>query len=122
MRQGFAPSRAGDDNETIARTRANHIWSYAGSPDRSDVNSTFLQPFVSYTFPDTTAVSVNAEASYDWIAQQWTIPINAGVSRIFKFGGQPVSLGVQGRYYLVSPPDGPAWGARFNMTFLFPER
>jgi hypothetical protein len=26
---------------------ANHIWSFAGDDDRSDINSTFLQPFVS---------------------------------------------------------------------------
>jgi hypothetical protein len=26
----------------------NHIWSFAGDGDRSDVNSTFLNPFVSY--------------------------------------------------------------------------
>jgi hypothetical protein len=100
---------------------ANHIWSYTGSSiDHRDVNATFLQPFISYTFPDTTSVTVNTESSYDWVAQQWTVPINVGVSHIFKFGDQPVSLGVQGRYYAVTPPYGPTWGARFNATFLFP--
>lgn len=100
---------------------ANHIWSYAGSADHRDVSSTFLQPFISYTFPDTTSVSLNTESTYDWIAQQWTVPINVGVSKIFKFGEQAVSLGVQGRYYVVRPADGPEWGARFIMTFLFPK-
>jgi hypothetical protein len=28
---------------------ANHIWSYAGDDDRTDVDATFLQPFVSHT-------------------------------------------------------------------------
>jgi hypothetical protein len=31
---------------------ANHIWSFAGDDARSDVNATFLQPFISYTTPD----------------------------------------------------------------------
>jgi hypothetical protein len=31
---------------------ANHLWSYAGAPDRAEVNSTFMQPFVSYTTKD----------------------------------------------------------------------
>lgn len=28
---------------------ANHIWSFAGSNNRSDVNATFLEAFLSYT-------------------------------------------------------------------------
>jgi hypothetical protein len=101
---------------------ANHIWSYASVDDAhpDDVSSTFIQPFINYTFPNTTSLILNTESSYDWEADEWTVPINAGVSRIFKFGAQPVSLGVQGRYYAVSPDDGPEWGVRFVSTFLFP--
>ena len=42
------------------------------------------------------------------------------ISKIFKFGKQPVSLGVQGGYYAVSPPGGPEWRLRAIATFLFP--
>jgi hypothetical protein len=28
---------------------ANHLWSFAGTHSRADVNATFLQPFISYT-------------------------------------------------------------------------
>lgn len=31
---------------------ANHVWSFAVQSDRADVNSTFLQPFISYTTKD----------------------------------------------------------------------
>ena len=48
------------------------------------------------------------------------MPINAGISKIFKFGDRPISLGVQGRYYVVRPVNGPEWGARFIATLLFP--
>jgi hypothetical protein len=102
---------------------ANHIWSYAGPdvmPPRT-VNATFLQPFISYTFPDTTSISLNTESTYDWIAHQWTIPINATVSKVYNLGGQRVSLGIGGKYYLESPPDGPTWGARVIATLLFPK-
>jgi hypothetical protein len=101
---------------------ANHIWSFAdaGGQERDDVNRSFLQPFLSYTFPNTVQLSLNSESTYDWEADEWTVPINAGVSRIFKFGGQRVSLGVQGRVYAVSPDGGPEWGARAIATFLFP--
>lgn len=98
----------------------NHIWSYSGGGSPANVDATFLQPFLSYTYPDTTSVGLNSEATYDWTAQKWTAPINVTLSKIFKFGEQPVSLGITGRYYAITPPDGPRWGARFTANFLFP--
>lgn len=100
----------------------NHIWSYAGVRTKPDVNQTFLQPFISYAFPDTTSITLNTESSYDWVNQQWTVPINLMVGRIFRFGEQPVQLQVGGRYYAARPAGGPDWGGRFNVVFLFPAR
>jgi len=60
--------------------------------------------------------------TYDWVRHQWTVPINLQVARIFKFGTQPVQLGVGGKYYAVSPAGGPEWGARLNVVFLFPTK
>ena len=40
---------------------ANHVWSYAGDSLRPEVNSTFLQPFISYAFPDTTSITLNTD-------------------------------------------------------------
>lgn len=101
---------------------ANHIWSYAGHSDRDALSQSFLQPFLTYTFPDTTALNLSSETSYDWTSEQWTVPINAGISKVFKFGEQRVSIGVSARYYAEAPSDGPKWGARFVTTFLFPEK
>ena len=78
-----------------------------------------LQPFFTYTYPDTTALSLNTEAGYDWIHRQWTVPVNVGVTHIFKFGRQPVQLGATAKLYATSP-DGPQAGFRFTATFLFP--
>ena len=99
---------------------ANHIWSYAGDDDRGEVNATFLQPFLSYTFPSATTVTLNTESTYDWTEDQWTVPINLQVSQVLKLGSQPISLGVGGRSYVESPDGGPEWGVRFTLTFLFP--
>jgi hypothetical protein len=100
---------------------ANHIWSYA-SVDRTRpaVSSTFLQPFLNYTWPSTFGITLNSESTYDWVRDQWTIPINLQFSRIFKFGDQPVSLGIGPRYYIETPPNGPRWGVRGAATLLFP--
>jgi len=101
---------------------ANQIWSFAGKSSRSDVNSTFLQPFVAYTTPTAWTFNVNSESSYDWQSRQWSVPVNAGVSKLVRFGKQPVSFGVMGRYWAESPDGGPEdFGARFIVTFLFAE-
>lgn len=101
---------------------ANHIWSFAGDENRSDVNSTFLQPFIAYNTSDAWTFSLNTELTYNWEAQEWSVPINFVVSKLTKFGDQPVSLGVGVRYWADAPEDtGPeGWGARAVMTFLFP--
>ena len=99
----------------------NHVWSYAGNDSRSSVNSTFLQPFVSYTTKKHTTVSLNTETSYDWSGDQWTVPVNLGVSQLVHLGKQPVSFQIGGRYYAEAPDNGPEWGLRFTVTLLFPE-
>ena len=99
----------------------NHIWSVGGSGSQS-INNTFLQPFVSYTTKDAWTFGLNAESTYDWTHSQWTVPINATVSKLTRIGKQAVSFGVAARYYADSPSSGPhGWGARATVTFLFPE-
>jgi len=78
------------------------IWSFAGPHSRADVNSTFLQPFVSYTTKTYTPFGLNTESTYDWANSQWTVPINVTVSQLLKIGG-------------------PDWGLRFTVRFLFPK-
>ncbi len=101
---------------------ANHIWSFAGDHNRDDVSSTFLQPFLSYTTPTAWTFALNTESTYDWKNDQWSVPINISVSKLTKFGEQPVSLQLGARYWAESPDNGPkGWGVRAGMTFLFPE-
>ena len=48
---------------------ASHSWSFAGHRDRASFSNTFLQPFVGYTWPDTTGVLINTETTYNWDAE-----------------------------------------------------
>jgi len=100
---------------------ANHIWSFAGSSSRPAVNATFLQPFVSYTTKTFTTLTLNSESTYDWSSSQWTVPVNALVSQLLKVGKQPIQLSLGGRYYAEKAANGPDWGLRFAITFLFPK-
>lgn len=100
---------------------ANHVWSFAGDADRADVNQTFLQPFLSYTLPSATTFTVNTEATYDWNAKQWTVPLLFGVSQVLRIGPQLISVGLNGRYWVEGPDSAPDYGIRFILTFLFPK-
>ncbi|WP_207062901.1 hypothetical protein [Motiliproteus sp. SC1-56] len=100
----------------------NHIWSFAGSDNRRDVDVTFVQPFVNYTTPNATSFFANLEATHDWESREWAIPINIGVNQLLKIGQQSVQIGAGLRHWLDSTPGGPEdWGLRFNLVFLFPK-
>ncbi|MFT4548694.1 MAG: hypothetical protein ACI8XO_001489 [Verrucomicrobiales bacterium] len=99
---------------------ANHIWSYAGDDSRDEISATFLQPFVSYTTESQTTIGLNAESSYDWTHEQWSVPLNLTVSQLVKIAGRPMQLTAGGRYYVEGPDGGPEWGLRAGITFLFP--
>ena len=116
---GLRQDRVGEGTLTYGML-ANHLWKVAGSDDTSTVNASFLQPFVSYTFPTATSLTLNAEATYDWTAGEWEVPLNLFVSQLMPIGGQPVQFQVGGRYFADTIGDGPEWGLRFTFTLLFP--
>jgi hypothetical protein len=76
---------------------------------------------VAYTTHTHTTFTVNSESTYDWTAEEWTVPFNAGVSQILKLGKQPVSIGLMGTWYAEAPAGAPDWGVRLVFTFLFPK-
>ncbi|MEW6440288.1 MAG: transporter [bacterium] len=103
---------------------ANHVWSFAGTDSRPDVNATFLQPILSYTTKTHTTLGLNTESTYDWENSRWTVPVNMLVSQLLKVGRLPVSLGIGGRYYPEKPEnpiEGPEWGLRLVVTLVFPK-
>jgi len=100
----------------------NHIWSFAGDDDRTDVNSTFLQPFVAYVTKTRTTFSINTESTYDWEGEEWSVPVNFSVAQMLKIGKLPVQVALAARYWVDTPDNGPdGWGGRFQFTFLFPK-
>jgi len=85
----------------------NHIESFAGRDSRSDISATFIQPFWSRTTPKVWTYSVNSEMTYDWENEEWSIPVNANVSKLMKWGNQRVQVGGGIRYWADSPDTGP---------------
>ena len=99
-------------------TLANHIWTL---DENTEVNASFVQPFVSYALGRGQTITLNTETTYDWNTSQATVPINAMYTKVFSVGEQPMSLQVGGRVYVNRPEAGPDWGLRANLTLLFPK-
>jgi len=101
---------------------ANQIWSVAGTANRADISSTFLQPFLSYTTKSFTTYGLNTESTYNWEAKNWSVPLNLTVTQLLKVGQQRLTLQGGVRYWADSPDSGAhGWGARVTVTFLFPK-
>jgi hypothetical protein len=98
---------------------ANHLWDVSGD---SDINSTFLQPFLSYTTPQAVSFSINTESTYNWETEDWSVPINFVVGKVFTIGRQPVQMSGGIRYWAETPDNGPDdFGLRLIVTYLFPK-
>jgi hypothetical protein len=101
---------------------ANHIWGAGGDDSRNNVSATFVQPFLTYTTKTHTTFGANTESTYDWKNEQWTVPLNASVSQLFKIGTQVLQAQVGARYWADAPDNGPeGWGLRLQLTLLFPK-
>ncbi len=100
---------------------ANYVVSIGGTSSTSDVNATFLQPFLAYTTRSSTTFGMNTESSYDWESSKWTVPLNLSVSQLVKLGGQAMQFQLGPKVYLEGPTGAPDWGIRFGYTLLFPK-
>ena len=101
---------------------ANHIWSVAGKSSRSDVSATFLQPFLAYTNRQAWTYTINTESTYDWVSNSWSVPINPLVSKLVRFGKQPMSFGGGIKCWVKNPTGGPEnCSIRIVITALFPK-
>jgi hypothetical protein len=99
----------------------NHLESFGGDEPRADNSNTLVQLFVSRRIGPGRTVSANVESTYDWEAEQWTVPVHVAVSQVLRVGRQMLSVqGGVGRY-VESSELAPAWGIRFTTTLMFPK-
>ena len=92
----------------------NHVWSVAGDSNRDDISSTFVQPFVAYTWPSAWTVSLQSESTYNWKSEEWAVPFNLAVAKLVRIGKVPVSLQAGTGYWAHSATNGPE-GIRFRL-------
>ncbi|MFC1657160.1 transporter [Candidatus Moduliflexota bacterium] len=101
---------------------ANHLWSFAGESDRADISNTFVQPFAAYTWPSAWTASVQSETTYNWETEKWSIPVNASIAKLVRWGKLPVSLQAGAGYWVESPDAGPeGLRLRLQANFVLPK-
>jgi hypothetical protein len=100
----------------------NHIWDFAGEDDRADINNTFLQPFCRYSTPTAWTYSLTTESLYSWESEEWSVPLNATISKLARLGKMPVQFKGGLRYWADSPESGPEGvGFKLGIVFLLPK-
>jgi hypothetical protein len=65
----------------------------------------------SYTYPNSTTVALNTETTYDWNAEEATVPVNLTVTKVIRLNGQAISVGGGARYWVDDTDGSPkGWG------------
>lgn len=102
---------------------ANHLWSFAGDEDRTDLNQTYVQPFFAVTSAGGMTVTLSSETTANWKAasgEEWTIPVFLQLSKVTRLGKRPLSVGAGGGYYVETPAGQPDWRLRMTFALMFP--
>jgi hypothetical protein len=102
----------------------NQTWSFAGNPERDDVNQMFLQPFLAYQATRTLTVTLQSETTANWKVHEnrWTVPINLLFSKLASFGTIPASYQIGVGAFPEHPNTGPTWKVRAAIILLLPRK
>lgn len=101
----------------------NNVWSVGGSSG-SAYNSFLVQPFLNYNLPGGTYLTTSPVITANWKADsgdRWTVPIGAGIGRIFKVGKLPLNAQVGAYYNLERPRYAADWQIRAQVQLMFPK-
>jgi len=106
----------------------NNVWSVGNSgnlfSNAAKYNNGLMQPFVNYNFEGGAYLTSSPIFTVNWEArgsQQWTVPMGAGVGKLFKIGKLPLNAQVSGYYSVVKPAFAPNWQVRAQLQFMFPK-
>lgn len=102
---------------------ANYLTDFAGDDDRADIETVFLQPFLSYNFTNATSITVQSEGTWDLENDNEYGGVFIGsLNQTFKMGGQLLQGRIGVRHWYERGgfgPDSTEFMAR--LTLLFPK-
>lgn len=121
------------DGPWVYGLMVNNIVDFAGDGDMPGVNRMQLQPFVNYNFGDDCYLVSSPEISANWEGSSgntWTIPLGAGIGKIFNAGDVPINASIHYYYNIENAPvyyskikerpiEGADWTLRVQFQFFF---
>jgi len=99
-----------------------HIWSVIGSKSRDDVSQMTIEPRIYYNLPQGWYLLSEMQMVANWRSnseQRWTVPIGAGVGKLFAVGDNAINSRLGAYYNPVTPDAGPTWSLNFSIEFIF---
>ncbi len=98
------------------------LWSFAGMPNRPNVTSSLVQPFVNYNLKDGWAISTAPIMTVNSTlpGTKWTVPVGGGIARTFKFNDQLMSVGLLYYTNVVRAAGSPQTTLRVSWSLLWP--
>jgi hypothetical protein len=109
---------------------ANNVWSLgsSGNPlsrDGGKYSNGLVQPFINYNFHSGLYLTSSPILTVNWYAnpasQMWTVPMGAGVGKLFKIGRLPVNTQISYYNNVVRPDFANTWQIRAQVQFMFPK-
>ena len=98
-----------------------HLWNVTGWGDGGYFSTSQLQLVLKFLPGDGWSVGSSPIMNYDWVAEEWTVPLNLTTSKTLMFGKMPVKLELEANYYIEQPDlFGPEWMIGFNITPVVP--
>ncbi len=95
----------------------------AGDNGRESVNTFQFQPLLNYLKGDWYFGAGNFNWTYDWKANDWTIPLAFQAGRITRIGKHRHNLSVEPEWTAIRPDNSvvPKWGIRLGVVPMLPE-
>lgn len=104
--------------------QAQQIWSIIGSDERDNVSQMVIHPKVHYNLQHGWYLQSDMEVIANWLSpseQRWTVPIGAGIGKLFNIGKNAIDTRVGAYYNTVTPDLGPTWSINASFSFIFGE-
>jgi hypothetical protein len=97
--------------------------SIAGDSNRASVSTFQFQPLVNYLKGDWYFGAGDFNWTYDWKADEWTIPLAFQAGRITQIGKHNYNFSLELAWTAVRPDTSvvPKWGIRLGIVLMLPE-
>jgi hypothetical protein len=95
--------------------------SFAGEPQRADVNALFLTPFAVYQLGHGWFIRSQPQMMFNWKSGRQLLPLDLGVGRVFRIGRQDVNVFVEPFWNISHDAPAPRYGITFGASLLYPD-